>query len=137
MEAWGRSRGSEGLVEASGGLEGGLAEAWERLGEAREMGKVRRAWRRLGEAWGMAWQRLGRRDLAYIFSIAFRTFGLWRSHVRRRRLQWKTNASSLGFHFRAGALELISGTKSAEQSCNRLSGVEGGGSLLTEARAIP
>ena len=57
--------------------------------------------------------------------------------MRRRRLQWKTNASSLGFHFRAGALELISGTKSAEQSCNRLSGVEGGGSLLTEARAIP
>ena len=64
MEAWGRSRGSEGLVEASGGLEGGLAEAWERLGEAREMGKVRGAWRRLGEAWGMAWQRLGRRGLA-------------------------------------------------------------------------
>ncbi len=43
-------------------------------------------------------------------------------------LQWKTNA---------GALELISGTKSAKQSCNLLSGVECGGSLLTEARAIP
>ncbi len=52
-------------------------------------------------------------------------------------LQWKTNASSLGLHFRAGALDLIFGTKSAEQSCSRLSGVEGGGSLLTEARAIP
>ena len=64
MEVWGKSRGSEGLVEASGGLDEGLAEAWERLGEAREMGKVRGAWRRLGEAWGMAWQRLGRRGLA-------------------------------------------------------------------------
>ena len=52
------------MVEASGGLEEGLAEAWEKLCEAREMGKVRGAWRRLGEAWGMAWQRLGRRGLA-------------------------------------------------------------------------
>ena len=68
MEAWGRSRGSEDLVEASGGLEEGLAEAWERLGEAREMGKVRggleKAWRGLGDGLAKAWkERLGLENL--------------------------------------------------------------------------
>ena len=51
-------------------------------------------------------------------------------------LSGTTRVSSLGCDFRAGTLKLISGTQREEHSRNLLSSVEGGSSLLTEARAI-